>query len=105
MVSPWRACSESRALTGREIERAYADKGYRGHSAPKLLRVFISGQKRGVFGATKRGLSRRSAIEPVIGHMKGDGHLGRTTSKDGTATAPTPSAAPPAITSTISSRG
>ena len=40
-------------------------------------RVFISGQKRGVFGAIKRELKRRSAIEAVIGHMKADGHLGR----------------------------
>ena len=40
-------------------------------------RVFISGQKRGVFGVIKRELRRRSAIEPVIGHMKAEGHLGR----------------------------
>jgi IS5 family transposase len=38
---------------------------------------FISGRKRGVFGIIKRELRRRSAIEPVIGHMKTDGHLGR----------------------------
>ena len=68
---------ETQALTGREIERIYVDKGYRGHDAPNPLRVFRSGQKRGVFGAIKRELKRRSAIEPVIGHMKNDGHLGR----------------------------
>jgi IS5 family transposase len=68
---------KTQELTGREIERAYVDKGYRGHNAPKPLRVFISGQKRGVFGAIKRELRRRSAVEPVIGHMKSDGHLGR----------------------------
>jgi IS5 family transposase len=64
-------------LTGCEIERAYVDKGYRGHDAHNPRRVFISGQKRGVFGAIKRELRRRSAIEPVIGHMKAEGHLGR----------------------------
>jgi transposase, IS5 family len=64
-------------LTGREIERAYVDKGYRGHATANPRRVFISGQKRGVFGAIKRELKRRSAIEAVIGHMKTDGHLGR----------------------------
>jgi IS5 family transposase len=68
---------ETQALTGREIERVYVDKGYRGHHAPKPLRVFVSGQKRGVHGAIKRELRRRSAIEAVIGHMKTDGHLGR----------------------------
>ncbi len=62
-------------LTGRTIERVYVDKGYRGHDA--TCRVFISGQKRGVFGAIKRELRRRSATEAVVGHMKTDGHLGR----------------------------
>jgi IS5 family transposase len=64
-------------LTGCAIERAYVDKGYRGHDTANPRRVFISGQKRGVFGAIERELRRRSAIEPVIGHMKTDGHLGR----------------------------
>jgi IS5 family transposase len=64
-------------LTGCEIERAYVDKGYRGHHTANPRRVFISGQKRGVFGVIKRELRRRSAIEAVIGHMKTDGHLGR----------------------------
>ena len=68
---------DTQKLTGCEIERAYVDKGYRGHDAPNPHRVFISGQKRGVFGAIKRELRRRSAIEPVIGHMKSEGHLGR----------------------------
>ena len=68
---------DTERLTGREIERAYVDKGYRGHDTTNPRRVFISGQKRGVFGAIKRELKRRSAIEAVIGHMKTDGHLGR----------------------------
>ena len=68
---------ETEALTGREIERVYVDKGYRGHDAPKPYRVFKSGQKRGVHGQIRRELRRRSAIEPVIGHCKMDGHLGR----------------------------
>jgi len=68
---------DTQHLIGREIERAYVDKGYRGHDAPNPPRVFISGQKRGVFGAIKRQLKRRSAIEPLIGHMKSEGHLGR----------------------------
>src|SRR5450631_23345 len=64
-------------LTGCAIERAYVDKGYRGHDTANPRRVFISGQKRGVFGVIKRELRRRSAIEPVIGHLKAEGHLGR----------------------------
>ncbi len=69
--------AETEVLTGREIERAYVDKGYRGHDAPNPGRVFQSGQKRGVHGQIKKELRRRSAIEPVIGHCKTDGHLGR----------------------------
>ena len=66
----------------RRFERAYVDKGYRGHDAPNPRRVFISGQKRGVLGRIKRELTRRSAIEAVIGHMKAEhmkaeGHLSR----------------------------
>ncbi len=32
------------------MERAYLDKGYRGHDTTNPRRVFISGQKRGMFG-------------------------------------------------------
>jgi hypothetical protein len=60
---------DTQGLTGRQIERVYVDKGYRGHDAPNPRRVLISGQKRGVFGAIKRELRRRSAIEPLIGNM------------------------------------
>jgi IS5 family transposase len=50
---------------------------YRGHDAQDPRSVFISGQKRAVFGVIKRELRRRSAIEPVIGHLKAEGHVGR----------------------------
>ena len=68
---------ETQDLTGREIERVYVDKGYRGHGVTKPLSVFLSGQRRGVHGQIKRELKRRSAIEAVIGHCKTDGHLDR----------------------------
>ena len=71
------AIIDTERLTGRAIERVYVDKGYRGHDTENPHRVFISGQKRGVFGVIRRELRRRSAIEAVIGHMKADGHLDR----------------------------
>ena len=40
-------------------------------------RVFITRQRRGLTPTIKRELRRRSAIEPMIGHMKADGRLGR----------------------------
>jgi IS5 family transposase len=66
-------------LVGNTIARILADKGYRGHNAPPdhKFRVFISGQKRGVTPKIKRELRRRSAVEPVIGHLKAEHRMGR----------------------------
>ena len=51
---------------GASLARIVADRGYRGHSAPPehKIKVYISGQKRGVTEAIKRDLRRRSAVEP-----------------------------------------
>jgi IS5 family transposase len=65
------------AMTGIEPERTYVDQGYRGHDYAKTDRVFITRQRRGLTPTIKRELRRRSAIEPMIGHMKQDGRLGR----------------------------
>ena len=63
-------------LTGVTVKRAYVDKGYRGHGLARPD-VYIS-QTRGIPSPTiKRELRRRSAIEPVIGHLKSDGKLER----------------------------
>jgi IS5 family transposase len=68
--------SQTERITSVAIERAYVDRGYRGHDADKA-RVILSGQKRGIIPTIRRERRRRNAIEPVIGHMKADGHLGR----------------------------
>lgn len=68
--------AQTERITGIEIERAYVDRGFRGHDADKD-RVILPGQKRGLTPTIRRERRRRSAIEPVIGHMKADGHLGR----------------------------
>jgi IS5 family transposase len=67
------------AMIGNTIERILADKGYRGHNAPPdyKFRVFTSGQKRRVTPNIKRELRRRSAVEPVIGHLKSEHRMGR----------------------------
>ena len=62
---------------GREPERIYVDKGYVGHTYPNKGRVFRSGQKRGVHGIIRRELRRRSAVEPIIGHLKSEHRLDR----------------------------
>src|SRR5215218_4880628 len=68
--------AQAERVTGIGIERAYVDRGYRGHDADKA-RVVLSGQKRGVTPTIRRERRRRNAIEPIIGHLKSDGHLGR----------------------------
>ena len=67
------------ALVGNTIRRAFTDKGYRGHNAPPdyKFRVFIAGQRRRVTPKIKREMRRRSAVEPVIGHMKAEHRMGR----------------------------
>jgi IS5 family transposase len=65
------------ALSGVEPDRIDVDQGYRGHDYVHKERVFIARQRRGLTPTIKRELRRRSAIEPMIGHMKADGRLGR----------------------------
>lgn len=64
---------------GNEIERILADAGYRGHNAPEShkFRIFTAGQKRRVTSAIKRQKRRRSAVEPVIGHIKKEHRMNR----------------------------
>jgi IS5 family transposase len=70
---------EMEALIGNTIERVLADKGYRGHNAPPdyKFKVFTSGQKRRMTPKIKRELRRRSAVEPVIGHLKSEHRMDR----------------------------
>ena len=72
-----KALEQVRRLTGSVIDEAFVDKGYRGHKETTTT-VYLSGQKRGVTTRrVKRSLKRRQAIEPIIGHLKADGRLGR----------------------------
>jgi len=70
---------EMEALIGNTITRVIADKGYRGHNAPPdyKFRVFIAGQKRRMTPKIKREMRRRSAVEPVIGHLKSEHRMER----------------------------
>ena len=70
------ALDQVRLLCGQHIEEVYVDRGYRGHHETDSA-VYISGQRRGVTDRIRRCMKRRQAIEPVIGHLKQDGWLGR----------------------------
>ncbi len=70
------ALEQIEILTEQRPEFAFVDRGYRGHGV-ETVKVFISGARRGVTRTIARLLRRRSAIEPMIGHMKNDGRLTR----------------------------
>jgi IS5 family transposase len=74
-----RALDDVRELVGRSPLRVAVDQGYKGHrlTGHPHTAVFVSGQKRGVTEKIKRWLKRRAVIEPIIGHAKNDGLLGR----------------------------
>lgn len=67
------------ALVGNTLQRILADAGYRGHNAPPRykFRVYTAGQKRRVTPQIKRQMRRRSAIEPIIGHLKAEHRMDR----------------------------
>ncbi len=65
-------------LTGVTTKRAYVDRGYRGHGIDREGLDITLSQTRGITSPTvRREMRRRSGIEPVIGHLKSDGHLER----------------------------
>lgn len=66
-------------ITGATLKRILADDGYRGHNAgiDYKFKVFTTSQKRRVTPQIKRERKRRSAVEPVIGHLKQGHRMGR----------------------------
>lgn len=64
-------------LTGIAVDRAYVDRGYRGHKHSGKAKVYIAHTRRITSPTIKRELRRRNAIEPIIGHAKSDGLLER----------------------------
>jgi len=70
------ALEQVRKLTGESIREVFVDRGYRGHGVEGPA-VYISGQRRGITRRLRRCIKRRQAIEPIIGHLKQDGWLGR----------------------------
>lgn len=66
-------------ITSREITGdVFVDKGYKGHGYTGNAVVRIAGQGyKTMTDKLKKLMRRRSAIEPLIGHMKSDGRLDR----------------------------
>ena len=69
--------AQTNRLTGVSPKQAAVDKGFRGSKYhPAGLQVLVAGTRK-FKGVLKRLVKRRSAIEPVIGHLKHDHALGR----------------------------
>ena len=65
-------------LLARPVRRACVDRGYRGHGVRRDGLDVVVSHTRGIASPTiRREMRRRNAVEPVIGHMKGDGLLER----------------------------
>ncbi len=71
------AIEQTQMLTGQTPKQAAVDKGFRGQTHhPPGLKVLVAGTRK-FKGILKRLVKRRSAIEPVIGHIKYDHGLKR----------------------------
>ena len=66
-------------MTGSRVKEAYCDRGYRGHNHPGETLVHIAWTKRArpITRSMRKWLRRRSAIEPIIGHLKSDNRMDR----------------------------
>jgi IS5 family transposase len=67
-----------RSTTGRCVNHAYVDKGYRGHGYEGPAQIHIAGtSERRLTRTMRKRRRRRSAVEPKIGHLKSDNRLSR----------------------------
>jgi IS5 family transposase len=71
------AIEQAERLCGdRKLGRVFVDQGYKGHGYAGDTEIHIC-DRRKLPPGLRRHARRRSAIEPIIGHMKNDGRLGR----------------------------
>lgn len=73
-----KALGQMERLTGHKPKEAFADLGFRGHDYEGETIIHIVGRVRKKLTRTlRKWYRRRSAIEPVIGHLKQEDRLGR----------------------------
>ena len=60
-----------------DVDKVFVDLGYRGHNFTEKKKVFTPYSKKKLTSEEKRMQKRRSAIEPIIGHLKNFGRPGR----------------------------
>ena len=65
------------ATTEQEVKEIFVDLGYRGNNYQKKGKIYTPYTKKQLTPKLKAMQKRRSAIEPVIGHLKQYGRMGR----------------------------
>jgi IS5 family transposase len=60
-----------------ETSKIFVDLGYTGHNFKEKGKVFTAKTKKTLSNDDKKMQKRRSAIEPIIGHLKNFGRMGR----------------------------
>lgn len=65
-------------LSGQRPQQAFVDKGYKGkNNYPDDVEIMVAGRKKKATPTLEKYFKRRSAIEPIIGHIKTDHRMGR----------------------------
>ncbi len=77
----------TKRVTGRSAQEAYVDLGYRGHNHHGDTQVHIVSNRKmkKLTRAVRKWYKRRSAIEPIFGHLKSDNRMSKNylSGKDG----------------------
>jgi IS5 family transposase len=60
-----------------DTNKVFVDQGYKGHNFKEKGKVYITKTKKSLSVEDKKMLKRRSSIEPIIGHLKNYGRMGR----------------------------
>ncbi len=68
---------QSEKMVGNSIREVFCDRGYRGHDYKGDAIIHIAGTKHNLSRTLRKWTRRRSAIEPVIGHLKSDNRMNR----------------------------
>jgi len=65
-------------LSGQRPQQAFVDQGYKGkNNYPDDIEIMVAGRKKKTTPTLAKYFKRRSAIEPIIGHIKTDHRMGR----------------------------
>ena len=64
-------------LTGKQVDKAYPDRGYKGIATYKSTKIFVPKPNKNITKTQREKHSTRATIEPKIGHLKQDHRLCR----------------------------